>query len=93
LYSSVGSQAKIISWGVRSLYVLLFLFLMSIMGRWHLPFTLAYLGAIVCLVITGLSVVQNNEVWEELNDMYLEDLSGFATTEAGGVLVCHHSDE
>ena len=71
------SPDRALTWGVRSLYVLLFLFLMSIMGRWHLPFTLAYLGAIVCLVITGLSVVQNNEVWEELNDMYIMDISGY----------------
>jgi len=66
---------------------------MAIMGRWHLPFTLAYLGAIVCLVFVGLSVVNNAEVWEELDDMYLEDISGFATTEAGGIHDCHHSSE
>lgn len=66
-----------IRWGVRSLYVLLFLFLMSIMGRWHLPITLAYLGAIVILVITGLSVVNNAAVWEELDDMYIMDISGY----------------
>jgi len=87
------STDRALEWGVRSLYVLLFLFLMAIMGRWHLPFTLAYLGAIVCLVFVGLSVVNNAEVWEELDDMYLEDISGFATTEAGGIHDCHHSSE
>ena len=71
------SPDRALTWGIRSLYVLLFLFLMAIIGRWHLPITLAYLGAIVCLIVTGLSVVQNNEVWEELDDMYLEDISGY----------------
>jgi len=71
------STDRPLTWGVRSLYVLLFLFLMAIMGRWHLPITLAYLGAIVCLIITGLSLVNNNEAWEELDDMYLMDISGY----------------
>jgi hypothetical protein len=38
--------------------------------------------AILILVITALSVVNDNRAWDELDDMYLMEISGFedATT-------------
>jgi len=41
-------------WGVRSLYVLLFLACMVVMGRWHLPLTIAFLGSVFALVLPVL---------------------------------------
>ena len=58
----------------------MFCVLISALNLWHLPFTLPYIGAILVLCFTGLSVVQNVEAWEEYDDMYLEDIAGFATT-------------
>ena len=67
----------ILKWGCRSLYLSMFCVLISALNLWHLPFTLPYIGAILVLCFTGLSVVQNVEAWEELDDMYLEDISGY----------------
>jgi len=50
---------------------------MVAMNLWHIPITLPYLGAILSLILTALFVVNNDEAWEELNDMYLEDISQY----------------
>ena len=72
---SFNGQAIAVAWGRRLLYLTLFISLMAAMNLWHIPITLPYLGAILSLILTALFVVQNDEAWEELNDMYLEDIS------------------
>lgn len=44
---------------------------MSAMGRLHLPLTWAYLGAILTVVMTGLSIVTNEGAWEEYEEIVL----------------------
>ena len=44
----------LIRWGVRALYVLLFLSCMVVMGRWHLPITIAFLGSVFSLILPVL---------------------------------------
>lgn len=36
-----------------------------------------YLGAIVITIVLGLSFIHEEDAWEELNDMYLMDISDF----------------
>lgn len=74
--SSIDRPEVAIKWGVRSLYLVLFLSLMIVLNLWEFPITLPYIGAIVSLILTALFVV-NNEAWDELDDMYIEDISGF----------------
>ena len=38
-------------WGIRSLYVLLFLSCMVVMGRWHLPISIVFLGSVFSLIL------------------------------------------
>lgn len=70
---------RILKWGVRSLYLLMFLALMSAMGRIHLPISLAYMGAVILAVYMGLKIVTDEEVWFEYDllrlglDYILED--------------------
>lgn len=65
----------IIKWGIRLLYLTLFLSLMVVLNLWHIPITLPYVGAIMALILTALFVVNNKEAWEEYDDQYLEDIS------------------
>jgi len=48
--SDVGA-IEAIKWGIRSLYVLLFLSCMVVMGRWHLPISIAFLGSVFSLIL------------------------------------------
>lgn len=45
---------KLIKWGVRSLYVLLFISCMVVMGKWHLPTTIPFLGSVFALILPVL---------------------------------------
>ncbi len=67
-------DGQMIKWGVRSLYFVMFISCMIVLNLWHLPLTLPFLGAILALIVTALSVV-NHEAWDEIDDMYLEDIS------------------
>ena len=78
--SRIDEPEIILKWGCRLLYLSMFCVLISALNLWHIPITLPYIGAILVLCFTGLSVVQNVEAWEELDDMYLENIAGFATT-------------
>ena len=45
---------RLIRWGVRSLYVLLFLSCMVVMGRWEQPLSIAFLGSVFALILPVL---------------------------------------
>ena len=50
MHNSTNEQAvKLIKWGERCLYVLLFVFMTVSMFNWNYPPTLPYLGAILTL--------------------------------------------
>ena len=50
MHNSTNEQAvKLIKWGERCLYVLLFVFMTVSMFNWNYPPTLPYLGAILSL--------------------------------------------
>ena len=51
---------EVMKWGVRSLYVLLFISCMVVMGRWHLPITFTFLGSVFCLIIPVLFLMQED---------------------------------
>lgn len=65
--SSPDRPITVIRWGVRSLYVLLFLSCMVVMGRWHLPITFTFLGSVFCLIIPVLFLLKD-ENWEDCNE-------------------------
>jgi len=67
----------ILTWGIRLLYVQIFLSLMIVLNLWEYPITLPFIGAVLALTLTALSVVTNEEAWEEYEDQYTEDISGF----------------
>lgn len=79
MVGATDSEQTLITWVVRLFYVSLFLPWMMAFSLWTVPITLPYLMGITILVITALRVASANEVWEELNDMYLEDISGYST--------------
>lgn len=66
---------EIIQWVQRLLFLSLFLVLFFTMNLWNLPITFFYVGAITVLIVLGLYMIENNEVWDELNDRYLEEIS------------------
>lgn len=66
---------EIIQWVQRLLFLSLFLVLFFTMNLWNLPITFLYVGAITVLIVLGLYMIENNEVWDELNDRYLEEIS------------------
>jgi len=66
----------LIKWAVRSLYLVLFIALMVVAPLCRFVITLPYVAAIVTLILTAL-FLGNNEGWHELDDMYIEDISGF----------------
>ena len=45
---------EVLRWGRRSLYVLLFISCMVVMGRWHLPISIAFLGSVFALILPVL---------------------------------------
>ena len=49
--NSYDEPITLIRWGIRSLYVLLFLSCMIVMGKWTEPITLAFLGSVFCLIL------------------------------------------
>ena len=55
----------VIRWGVRSLFVLLFISCMVVMGRWQLPITIAFLGSVFALILPVIFTI---------NDADIEDL-------------------
>ena len=44
----------IFKWGDRALYLMLFVSFMAARRYWHLPFTLPFLGAVVCFTFVVL---------------------------------------
>ena len=55
-------QIDIIKWVTRCLYLEIFIFLMVAMGYWHLPFTLAFAGAIGSMSYIGfLWIIKGEE--------------------------------
>ena len=45
---------RIFKWGDRALYLMLFVSFIAARRYWHLPFTLSFLGAVVCLTFVIL---------------------------------------
>lgn len=43
-----------IKWGIRALYLDMFIVLMATMGYWHLPFALSFVSGIMILAFTGI---------------------------------------
>ena len=60
-----GQVIIVIRWGVRSLFVLLFISCMVVMGRWHEPITIAFLGSVFALILPVIFTI---------NDADIEDL-------------------
>lgn len=60
---STDGPLTLIRWGVRSLYLLLFLSCMVVMGRWHEPITITFLGSVFCLILPVLFLMKD-ENWE-----------------------------
>jgi hypothetical protein len=59
---------KLIKWGVRSLYLLLFLSLMVAMGRWHVPITFTFLGSVFALILPVLFFLEGEreDIFEDV---------------------------
>ena len=72
-----SEQAVILKWVVRLLYVVLFIPWMVAYPLLSVPITFPYLGAITILVFLGLTIANEKDAFEELDDMYIEDISGF----------------
>lgn len=75
-----GQAIIVIRWGVRSLYVLLFLSCMVVMGRWHLPISIAFLGSVFALILPVLFSLTDKDLEsleedEIRGDMNNEDIS------------------
>jgi len=54
---SIHEAIVVVQWARRSLYLVLFMALISAMGYWHLPFTLWWMLAIGGACFTGLFAV------------------------------------
>lgn len=59
----------LIRWGYRSLYVLLFISCMVVMGYWHVPITLPFLGSVFALILPLLFSKHELFSQEEEDDM------------------------
>lgn len=44
-----------------AMYIYLFLALLSAYGQWHLPWTWAFMAAVVTLVLTGLLMIRDDD--------------------------------
>ena len=71
---SPDGPATMIRWGVRSLYVLLFLSCMVVMGRWHLPITYTFLGSVFCLILPTLFLPEVERYPKELTIETVDEL-------------------
>ena len=67
--SSDGQALAVIRWGVRSLYVLLFISCMVVMGRWHQPITIAFLGSVFALILPVLFTFNDEDLEERAEDI------------------------
>ena len=70
-----GPEA-LIAWGCRLLYLTMFISCMVAYTVRHIPFVFPFFMGIMVLCVTALFVV-NSEAWDELDDMYLMDISHF----------------
>ena len=70
-----SEQAVILKWVVRLFYLSLFIPWIVAYPLLSLPITWPYLGAITILVFLALTIANEKEAFEELDDMYLEDIS------------------
>lgn len=57
-----------IAWGERSLYALLFIACVVVMGQWDKPFTYTFLAAVFCLILPFLFTPASAWDAEELDD-------------------------
>ena len=55
---------RLIKWGVRSLYVLLFLSCMVVMGRWEQPLSIAFLGSVFALILPVIFTINDADLEE-----------------------------
>lgn len=70
-----GQAITVIRWGRRSLYVLLFLSCMVVMGRWTLPITYTFLGSVFSLILPVLFSLTDEDL-ERLEEKYiLQDIT------------------
>jgi len=84
---STSNITKEVIWVSRLLYLTMFLTLVIswdmfhsfiiISSFHHFSYCLPYLMAIIILVYSGLVIANEEEAWEELNDMYLEEIAGY----------------
>ena len=61
MHHSNDRPLELIKWGERSLYVLLFISCMVVMGYWHVPITYTFLGAVFCLILPVLFYKEEKE--------------------------------